>query len=121
MSYKYAPGAGEDKAAAFKRAVFANANRGDNLVALNIDDRSNLTNPSYLFGHHNPYNLNDQFSFLGGENVATGALIGALIGGQVGFAALPKDLVNGLALSQRPQLDKEVEAFLDSSPILASL
>lgn len=57
----------------------------------------------------------------GGENVATGALMGALIGGQIGFSRLPTDLVQGLAKSQRPALDKEVEAFLDSVPLLASL
>jgi acyl-CoA hydrolase len=46
----------------------------------------------------------------GGENVATGALIGALIGGQVGFSKLPPALVSGLAKSQQTQIHKEVRA-----------
>jgi len=54
----------------------------------------------------------------GGENVAAGALMGALIGGTCGFSNLPKDLVTGLAQSQRPQLDQEIEAFLAASPTL---
>lgn len=48
----------------------------------------------------------------GGENVATGALMGALLGGSVGFSNLPKDLIDGLHKSQRPQLDNEIDAFL---------
>lgn len=57
----------------------------------------------------------------GGENVATGALMGALLGGACGFSNLPKDLVDGLAKSQRPQLDEEVDAFIASMPLLAKL
>lgn len=84
MAYKYAPPAEGDRkraAAAFRRAVLANANRG-------------------------------------GENVATGALLGALLGAAVGYSGLPKDLLAGLAKSQRPQLDQEIDAFLSCSPIL---
>lgn len=56
----------------------------------------------------------------GGENVSTGALMGALLGAACGFNNLPKDLVDGLAKSQRPQLDREVEAFLAASPLVAA-
>lgn len=56
----------------------------------------------------------------GGENVATGALMGALVGAHIGFSQLPKDLVAGLAPSQRPQLDNEIEAFVRSSPFVAA-
>lgn len=51
----------------------------------------------------------------GGENVATGALMGALLGGAVGFSNLPKDLVEGLQKTHRPQLDEEIEVFLQSA------
>ena len=52
----------------------------------------------------------------GGENVATGALIGALLGAQSGFSKLPKDLVRGLAGSQQPQLADEIDAFVAAVP-----
>jgi len=57
----------------------------------------------------------------GGENVATGALMGALVGAHVGYSNLPQELLAGLAKSQRAQLEEEVEAFLKASPLLASL
>lgn len=53
----------------------------------------------------------------GGENVATGALIGAMLGGACGFSNLPKDLVRGLAPSQREQIRLEVDAFVANSPL----
>lgn len=48
----------------------------------------------------------------GGENVATGALMGALLGGSCGYSNLPSDLLEGLQRSQRPQLDNEIDAFI---------
>lgn len=56
----------------------------------------------------------------GGENVATGALMGALVGGHIGFSNLPRELVAALAPSQRPQLDNEIEAFLQACPLLSA-
>lgn len=52
----------------------------------------------------------------GGENVATGALIGALLGAECGFKQLPTDLVAGLAKSQHKQLVREIDAFVTASP-----
>jgi len=52
----------------------------------------------------------------GGENVATGALIGALLGAECGFSNLPKDLVDGLAKSQHVQLEQEIDAFVRQVP-----
>jgi len=51
----------------------------------------------------------------GGENVATGALMGALLGASCGYSNLPKDLVEGLQRSQRPQLDTEIDAYINAS------
>jgi len=53
----------------------------------------------------------------GGENVATGALVGALLGAQCGYSGLPKDLLRGLAPSQRDQLDSEIDAFTAAVPL----
>lgn len=53
----------------------------------------------------------------GGENVASGALIGAMLGAQCGFAALPRDLIDGLAPHQRAALDREVDAFVAAVPL----
>jgi len=52
----------------------------------------------------------------GGENVATGALIGALLGAECGYSNLPPDLLDGLARSQREQIDREIEAFASAVP-----
>lgn len=52
----------------------------------------------------------------GGENVATGALIGALLGAECGYSNLPEDLLDGLARSQREQLNQEIEAFVSKIP-----
>lgn len=49
----------------------------------------------------------------GGENVATGALIGALAGAGCGFSKLPAELVAGLAVSQQQQLRAEVDRFIE--------
>lgn len=57
----------------------------------------------------------------GGENVATGALIGALLGAECGFSNLPKDLVEGLARSQHAQLEQEIDKFVRSVPFGKSL
>lgn len=54
----------------------------------------------------------------GGENVATGALIGALLGANCGYSRLPADLLAGLAPSQREMLDKETTGFLQVSPFV---
>ena len=55
----------------------------------------------------------------GGENVATGALLGALLGGASGFAAIPAELVEGLAPGQREALEAEVDAFVAASSFAA--
>lgn len=49
----------------------------------------------------------------GGENVATGALIGALAGAGCGFSKLPAGLVQGLAQSQQQQLRAEIDQFVE--------
>jgi len=56
----------------------------------------------------------------GGENVATGALIGALLGAECGFSKLPRGLVAGLAPSQRAVIQEEVDAFVAASPFVAA-
>lgn len=50
----------------------------------------------------------------GGENVGSGALLGALWGAEVGFSNLPPSLINNLAVSQRKELDAQVDAFIQS-------
>lgn len=57
----------------------------------------------------------------GGENVATGALMGALLGGHCGYSKLPKHLLEGLSRGDRTKLDEEVESFIESLPLFASL
>jgi len=52
----------------------------------------------------------------GGENVATGALIGALMGAATGFNGLPSKLVEGLAVAQHEQLHAEIEQFVAAVP-----
>ena len=52
----------------------------------------------------------------GGENVASGALIGAVLGASCGFSGLPADLLAGLCPGQRQQIDAEVDAFLEAAP-----
>jgi len=54
----------------------------------------------------------------GGENVATGFLMGALWGASIGFSSLPASLLDGLASTQRRALDEEVDAFLAASPLV---
>jgi len=56
----------------------------------------------------------------GGENVATGALIGALMGAACGYERLPKALVEGLAVSQQEQLNSEIDQFVASVPFAQS-
>mmetsp|Transcript_7265 Transcript_7265/g.13396 ORF Transcript_7265/g.13396 Transcript_7265/m.13396 type:complete len:364 (+) Transcript_7265:81-1172(+) len=52
----------------------------------------------------------------GGENVGSGALLGALWGGSIGFSKLPDDLVKGLAPNAHAAIEKEIESFLDAIP-----
>jgi len=56
----------------------------------------------------------------GGENVATGALMGAVLGAECGYSRLPKGLVEGLSTKDRALLDQEVESFVASIPVLAA-
>lgn len=56
----------------------------------------------------------------GGENVATGALIGAMLGAECGYSNLPKQLLAGLSRKDRADLDQEVEAFMATIPALSS-
>ena len=56
----------------------------------------------------------------GGENVATGALIGAVLGASAGFAKLPKDLVAGLCPAKRAEIDAHIDAFIAASPLVAA-
>lgn len=61
----------------------------------------------------------------GGENVNTGAVLGAIMGAYCGFSNLPTDLVEGLA-AQAPQarkqeLEQAIEEFLDVCPLLNKL
>lgn len=56
----------------------------------------------------------------GGENVATGALIGALMGASCGYNRLPKALIDGLAVSQQEQLTREIDQFVASVPFAQS-
>ena len=46
----------------------------------------------------------------GGENVATGALIGAMLGGACGFRNLPSDLVRGL--KDNEAIERRVDEYL---------
>ncbi len=52
----------------------------------------------------------------GGENVATGALIGALMGAHCGFSGLPKELVQGLARTEIDMIHGEIDQFGASVP-----
>lgn len=58
--------------------------------------------------------------YRGGENVATGALMGAVLGAECGFSKLPTQLLAGLSRKDRATLDQEVEAFLASIPVLSA-
>jgi ADP-ribosylglycohydrolase len=53
----------------------------------------------------------------GGENVATGALIGAMLGAQCGYSGLPTELVEGLA--DHDQIAQEVERFIAAVPFVS--
>ena len=50
----------------------------------------------------------------GGENVATGALLGAVFGATVGYDGIPKEFLTGLATSQKHLIDVEIEHFINS-------
>jgi len=89
MVYKYGwdDSTGKDPkavAAAFERAMLANANRG-------------------------------------GENVAPGALIGAVLGANAGYSRLPKSLVDGLCPVQRAELDDSINSFVATAPFATAL
>ena len=55
----------------------------------------------------------------GGENVATGALLGALFGAMVGYDGIPPELLDGLAKSERANIDIDVDNFLLASSFVA--
>lgn len=57
----------------------------------------------------------------GGENVGTGAIIGALLGAECGFARLPKDLVAGVGAKQRAMVEEDIERFLKVSPFVVGV
>jgi len=50
----------------------------------------------------------------GGENVATGAMIGALLGAECGYSNLPKHFLSGLMKSQQKQLISEIDQFVNT-------
>merc|ERR1712153_13585 len=52
----------------------------------------------------------------GGENVATGAMIGALLGAACGYDKLPAHLVSGLSKGQHEQLLREIDQFVETVP-----
>jgi len=52
----------------------------------------------------------------GGENVATGAMIGALLGAACGYDKLPAHLVSGLSERQHEQLLREIDQFVETVP-----
>jgi len=52
----------------------------------------------------------------GGENVATGAMIGALLGAACGYEKLPAHLVDALAQGQKEQLLREIDQFVQTVP-----
>ena len=56
----------------------------------------------------------------GGENVATGAMIGALLGAECGYNNLPKHLVSGLMKSQQEQMNREIDSFIQKIPFAKS-
>lgn len=56
----------------------------------------------------------------GGENVAPGSLIGALLGADAGFSRLPKDLVDGLCPAQRDALDESIRVFVSAAPFASA-
>lgn len=58
--------------------------------------------------------------YRGGENVAGGALMGAVLGAECGYSKLPAKLLEGLSRKDRATLDAEVEAFLNTIPVLSS-
>jgi len=51
----------------------------------------------------------------GGENVAPGALIGALMGAAAGHSRLAADLLDGLAVSAQPELNRHIDTFANVS------
>lgn len=54
----------------------------------------------------------------GGENVATGAIIGALLGAECGFSRLPKELVAAVGAKQHAMLEEDIERFVKASPFV---
>lgn len=52
----------------------------------------------------------------GGENVATGAVIGALLGAEAGYSGLPRELLAGLATHHQEQIHQEIDEFVRTVP-----
>lgn len=52
----------------------------------------------------------------GGENVATGAMLGALLGAECGYSNLPAHFVSGLMKSQQDQMNREIDEFIKVIP-----
>lgn len=52
----------------------------------------------------------------GGENVATGAMLGALLGAECGYSNLPAHFVGGLMNSQQEQMNREIDEFIKLIP-----
>lgn len=52
----------------------------------------------------------------GGENVATGAMIGALLGAEAGYSNLPKHFLTKLMKSQQEQMNREIDEFVSKIP-----
>ena len=50
----------------------------------------------------------------GGENVARGATLGALLGASVGMAGIPAHMIDGL--HQKAAIEASIEAFLAAIP-----
>lgn len=60
----------------------------------------------------------------GGENVNSGSVMGALMGGYVGYSALPQDLVDGLHAKfpdEKKEFEKIVDTFVEASQFTSSL
>lgn len=57
----------------------------------------------------------------GGENVATGALIGAALGARIGFSKLPASLVENVGgPGNTAEIMREIDAFVARSPFAAN-
>lgn len=75
---------------------------------VNMKKDAGSTSPSKAFERAVWANANR-----GGENVGTGALIGALLGAECGFSRLPRQLVSDLEAHVNHNLEARVDAFLN--------